>query len=214
MPVYALWNEGLGDHWASINLLAQMSITRREPVEFQMSARFLERHGEILDLLDLGTARVLMTASQSDARLGGFDVWATEYLPTRRRWARSDRLDFICTHFAGVSSAADKNPPDHDQMQIREWAAKQGLPAVELGPHLSLTAIVDLLSRCTLFVGCDSGMSHIAHSVGCPTYLLEYKLPVVTCHRHKAYVLCRGAGHFTQQADTWMHYLRTLARSG
>lgn len=222
-PIYSLWNDGLGDHWASICLLAQLSKETGEHVCFSSDERFRSRHLEILHVLNLRGAWVAWTPEQANARLDGFDVWATEYLPTRVRWHRSAGRDrpfgdahpgignYICTHFEGVSSAENKNPSTDEQRRILEWAAVRQLQVKPLGdPAMPLSRMVELLSRCVLFVGCDSGPSHVAHSVGCPTYLLEYKLPVVTCHRHKAYVRCDGAGHFVSQADNWLHYLRFL----
>lgn len=172
----------------------------------------MARATEILDLLDIPGKRMQAWSWNPDwvHELDGFDVWATQFYPTTRRWDEERVRPYICVHYDGVSSAADKNPPHTDVAAIERWAHQQGLGIVPLGLHNSLAAAVSQLATCALFAGCDSGFSHIAHSVGCPTYLLEYKLPVVTCHRHKNYVLCKGAGHFTQQADNWLHYLRTL----
>lgn len=209
MIVYNLWNEGLGDHIASICLLAQLSIARQQPVSF--ASRRPNRVIDILDLLDLGKADLDDQTGDGNTDLSGFDVWATEYLPTKVRWHRPRATRYICTHFDGISSAEDKNPSPEEAAQIVDWACQRGLGVVALTQNMSLSRVVNLLSRCTLFVGCDSGMSHLAHCVGCPTYLLQYKLPVVTCHRHKAYVRCDGAGHFTQQGDNWLSYLKFLS---
>src|SRR5262249_11725273 len=47
-----------------------------------------------------------------------------------------------------------------------------------------------ILSQSELFVGIDSGMSHVAHSVGVPVFLKAYaELPL--CHPNKAYVAFR-----------------------
>ena len=206
--VYNLWNTGLGDHIASISLLAQMSIERCAPVSF--ATPNVHRTLELLDLLDLGEAELDDRSSGGNTDLDGFNVWATEYLPAKARWRRSRRTRFICTHFEGLSAAADKNPPQGDIDQIGAWASQEGLGVVSLSHRITLARAAELLASCTLFVGCDSGMSHLAHTVACPTYLLEYQLPVVTCHRHKPYVLCKGAGHFTQQAANHLAYLRAI----
>lgn len=208
--VYNLWNEGLGDHWASINLLAQMSIAQGRQVRFHSKPEHHSRHAQILIALEGGLARVLPQDEPGTADLDGFNVWATEYLPTKRRWYRSGVEPVVCTHFEGISAAADKNPPPADRQEIEAWAAARGLKTCALTGGMTLSEVIWRLATCTLFVGCDSGMSHIAHSVGCPTYLLEYRLPVVTCHRHKAYIRCDGAGHFTQQAANWLGYLQSL----
>ncbi len=209
-PVYRLWNDGLGDHWASINLLAHLSMARGMPVRFMTENRFAARHAGILATLDLSRADLSPCSERTGASLDGFNVWATPYLPTKRRWGMLTARPFVCAHFEGLSSAAEKNPPVGDLDRIQAWADERGLPLYPLTRDLTIEKIVDLLAQCTLFIGVDSGMSHIAHSVGCPTYILEYRLPIVTCHRHKTYVRCDGARHFTEQADTWLGYTRFL----
>ncbi len=206
--VYALWNEGLGDHVASISLLAQMA-RARSLIRFHSKPVHRRRHEELLKLL-VGADVLAPTDEPATEHLDGFNVWATEYLPTHARWSRCHAAPTICTHFEGISSAREKNPPPADVQQITEWAAKRGLRVSPLTGQMPLAEVVRRLATCSLFVGCDSGMSHLAHCVGTPTYLLEYGLPVVTCHRHKAYVRCDGAGHFIAQAANWMGYLDCL----
>ncbi len=211
MPeVYNLWHGGLGDHWASICLLGRMADAQRETITFVSRKEHFLRTRDILNLLDLGEARRWMAHAigMGTADLNGFHVWACPYFPTFDRWTQSRVRGHACIHFDGLSSAADKNPPKEEAASIARWLIDQGLMVTPLTRDMSLAQIVGALSTCTLFVGCDSGMSHIAHSVGCPTYLLEYKLPVVTCHRHKAYVLCTGVGSFQHQASNWINYIR------
>lgn len=205
--VYNLWNGGLGDHWASISLLARLSIHAKREILFSSQGEHEKRHQEILDVLDLGDARLTRYLGPGNTDLSGFNVWAAEYMPTWFRWRDTQLRPYVCAHFSGISSAEDKNPPLEDQRRIEAWCKSKGFGLFVIGKS-ELSVITDFLSHCVLFVGCDSGMSHIAHSVGCPTYLLQYRLPVVTCHRNKNYVLCNGVGHFEQQADNWLSYLR------
>jgi len=213
---YRLHNDGLGDHWASLQLLAHMCHVEEEKLAYSHPDPILLARAEvILDLLDISCRHHMVGRLNAAPTfdLNGFDIWATPYFPTKRRWdvkRRAYPFNFICTHFDGISSAADKNPPPHEVSEILAWARHNKLSVIGLDASKPLSEVVGLLANCALFVGCDSGFSHIAHSTGTPCYLLEYKLPVVTCHRHKNYVLCKGAGHFTQQADNWLHYLRTL----
>lgn len=209
-PVYNLHHEGLGDHWASISYLAQLSIARGELIRFHSKPEHAFRHLQILSVLGLAGAQLLPCTEPGTASIDGFNLWATEYLRTKEQWRRPSGEHFVTMHFKGISAAADKNPSSDQIAEIKVWAAKQGMSWVELGQHMTLDLVVDSLRRCALFVGCDSGFSHIAHSISCPTYILEYGLPVVTCHRHKPYVLCKGAGHFIQQAENWLGYLRSL----
>ncbi len=217
MTIYRLWNDGLGDHWASLNLLAHMSVwANGREIGYTLDPLHVDRAREILAELNLPYAANLIRHANPEPldvkSLDGFHVWSTPYFPTHKRWIDKKAERYVCTHFDGVSSAAEKNPSAQEQEAIIQWATRRGLCVINLGGkfRLELSGITDLLSRCALFVGCDSGMSHIAHSVSCPTYILEYGLPVVTCHRHKRYVLCKGAEHFKAQADNWMNWLEFM----
>jgi hypothetical protein len=61
-----------------------------------------------------------------------------------------------------------------------------------------------------LFVGVDSGMSHLCHSVGLPIFLLEYGLPTATVHSGKAHTLCKGYDDFVQRFDHFIGYLHDV----
>lgn len=209
-PIYQLWNGGLGDHWASINLLGRIAESQRTAVHFESKPEHRGRHVQIFGELNLEGYNVVPVHMAATKGLDGFDVWAAQYFKTRRQWCHVTVEPMVCVHFDGESSAADKNPDRFDQRLVEQWCAGVKMEPVYLTGKLDIHTIVSLLSRCALFVGCDSGMSHIAHSVGCPVYLLEYNLPVVTCHRHKNYVLCRGAGEFAHQATNWVRHLRYL----
>ena len=51
----------------------------------------------------------------------------------------------------------------------------------------------------------------LAHAVNTPTFILEYGLPIVTCHRGKKYIHCAGAGDFIDwKLPTWIKYRRFI----
>jgi hypothetical protein len=213
---YTLLGAGLGDHWASLNAIAHLAAHTPAETDTRYTLHQTDnrealqwRAEQILSLLDIPRRPLMGTLGAPFLSLDGYDVWAGRYYPTKVRWLTERVTKTACTHFTGWSAAKDKNPPPTEQAQILSWIDGQGLDHVSLD-GIPLPDMIQALSRCALFVGCDSGPSHIAHSVGCPTFLLEYKLPVVTCHRHKNYVLCKGASHFQSQADNWLHYLHFI----
>lgn len=213
---YVLHNSGLGDHWASLNAIAHLAAHAPAETDIRYTLHQTDsrealqwRAEQILSLLDIPCRPLMGTLGAEFLRLDGYDVWAGPYYPTKERWFTERVTKTACTHFSGWSAAKDKNPSPAEQAQILAWIDAQGLDHVSLD-GISLPDMIQALSRCALFVGCDSGPSHIAHSVGCPTFLLEYKLPVVTCHRHKTYVKCEGAEHFKPQANNLLQYLRFI----
>lgn len=210
MTIWRLWNFGLGDHWATVNFLAwRFQFTQKTQVlsVMQHGKDFTQRLTEIIKLLDIPSFSIQLTTDAPDTELDGFALWASLYFPTGMRWRHYPKRVLVY-QFDGVSAAEDKNPSVSDQEKIFAWCAKNGFLTTRLGNHLTLGQCVSALSTATLFVGCDSGMSHIAHSVGVPTYILEYNLPVVTCHRNKNYVKCERADHFISQAENFLTFLR------
>ena len=51
-------------------------------------------------------------------------------------------------------------------------AERGGMPGAQIWGGLSLPALGSRISRCALFVGNDSGISHLAAAVGCPSVVL------------------------------------------
>jgi hypothetical protein len=205
--IYRNWNSGLGDTWATIQLLAQ----KKGPDDLLLSTiqhgeNLRPMQAEILRVLDQDyfANEVVLVDHEPNTELDGYAVWAALPLPTIRRWCPMGRT--ICVQFDGKSTPELKNPPPGDIAAINQWARTHGLEVVVVGKELGLVASVAALARCLFFVGCDSGMSHVAASVGTPSYILEYQLPVVTCHRHRAYVKCENVDRFIAQAANYLTF--------
>lgn len=193
--VWAPWRFNLGDHWATINYLITRSWLLKEEIllsRYQHGQDFKTRFEEILNLLDAPKgAKVVIVDYPGTHEPEGEDVWTSPYWPTKVRWAPGRRF-YGTYQFDGISSAKDKNPYREDEVDIVETIHDLGLSPLRLGKHLSLWECATALSNSGCFVGCDSGMSHLAHSVGVPMYLVEYKLPIITAHRNKHFIHCRG----------------------
>jgi hypothetical protein len=187
------WNNDLGDHWASVNLALTRSFVSKQVV---LLHDMHPRLREILPLLN-GPERshVELTKAPFTEELDGFATWATPFWPTKTTWQPGSRRHQIAIHFDGHSSADDKNPPPADLDRIWQFLTDQmqaGYMITELGGHQSLAEMVEAAAGSDLFIGVDSGPSHVCHSVGVPMFLVEYKLPIITTHRRKHFVHCRG----------------------
>ncbi len=93
------------------------------------------------------------------------------YHPTVQRWDGGS-VGHICVQFNGVSGGDRKNPPEGHAARIVE--SFSGNVIVPLGLPMPLEMAVALLGSCRLFIGVCSGMSHVAHSVGCPRIVVQY----------------------------------------
>ena len=187
-------SSNLGDHWMTVNHLITRSYVLREEQRlsrWQHGRDFGPRFNEIIDLLQAPErSRVVVVDEPGKQEPGGFDVWTGPAWPTKRRWDMlAHRHGPICYQFDGISSP-EKNPSAADLEHIVRCFGTGR--SVCLGAAQSLDTIVRLLSMARLFVGVDSGMSHIAHSVGVPVIIVEYGLPVITCHRCKHFKHVRG----------------------
>lgn len=195
ISVWSPWRFNLGDHWATINYLITRSWMLKEEIHlsrWQHGQDFKSRFDEILDLLDKPKhSRIVIVDEKGTHEPEGEDVWTSPYWPTKVRW-EPGRDPRVCFQFDGISSAADKNPSGLDAVAIVHALVSSGYEPIKLGKDRSLWDCAVALSRSQCFVGCDSGMSHLAHSVGVPIYLVEYKLPVITAHRNKNFIHCHG----------------------
>lgn len=210
MTVYKPWNSGLGDQIATISLVAsrarflgagEVSLARREVGKL---------HDELYGVF--APTNITSVPGLGDVPLSGYDVWAAEPWPTVVRWTETAAHSYYAYQYDGQSSAAIKNPPasDIDAIEMR-LLNEYSLPGVALTKSMSIAECVDVLAGAAFFVGCDSGFSHLSHCVGSPTFILEYKLPIVTTHRNKQYMACAGAIDFvSNKLKAWANYRRFI----
>ncbi len=199
MTTYIPWNTGLGDHIATIQLLLHRAEASREISDLstlQHGEDFSSRMAEICSLIPLARSSLRLLKKPGDTPLDGFHVWATPFKPIADPWYWRGVHKYVTYQFDGVSSP-QKNPSPEDQRILLDRLQRvYGFDCIPLGRGKTLSQCVELLAASHFFVGCDSGMSHLAQMVRVPIFLLEYDLPVVTCHRGKPYRLCSGVGDF------------------
>ncbi len=210
--IFVPWNQNFGDIYATIQLLLHRIAYTGDPVylsRWQNDTDLKPMMQTILRMIVSSEAEILVISDEKgNTKLSGYDVWATPYFPVRQKWNPHGRHAYYAYQFDGVSSPELKNPPPSDINKIH--AFMHPLPAIEIGLPLVASASAAALDGCMFFVGVDSGMSHLAHSVGCPIFLLQYQLPVVTCHRGKAYTLCDGADDFLTKIQRYRDMLFTV----
>ena len=66
--------------------------------------------------------------------------------------------------------------------QIYALFAALPYPMVHIGQHLGLAGSIKVASESRFFIGIDSGMSHLCHSIGVPVYLYEGRPTELTVH--------------------------------
>lgn len=206
-PIFDIVGNGLGDVWSGLNYHARASQRTNTPVYVSTKTRSYGLPGngdwvdtrkfmeQILNLLAIPSAWMPRLVDEVPTASCSQDCWGAEYFPTILRWHGSAK--HVCYQFDGISSAADKNPSLIDVQKFHDWAEESGVKTVFSGKPLSLAACVEALAGASLFVGSCSGVSHVAHSVGVPMHLLEYKLSVPWWHRgNPRYTLHHGMQAF------------------
>jgi hypothetical protein len=196
IKVAPYWN-GFGDLWAITSYCCLLS--RREGQTVYLSKwstkSMLDREQEIREILrsldDRYTQNVMVTTERftMSSRFSVRDHHDL-YVPAKVRWARND---------SRIISYQLETPTKHRPDRFCHPRLIEGLSDqlpdyefIELGKtHQStVSEIIEILSQSELFVGIDSGMSHVAHSVGVPVFL-KYHAELDLCHPNKEYVAFR-----------------------
>lgn len=198
--IYRPWHSNLGDQFATIQLLLHKTTMQDGPVWLSTENGSLRPvHRALLRLIQTPWPRSIfgglqLTDTPGNTDLEGYDVWATPYYPTRMpyQWNKRSEHKTICYQFDGASTPELKNPPPAELALLLDWIHWSGFEGVRLGLPMTIEQDLEALTNAVAFIGVDSGMSHLAHSVGTPTFILQFQLPAVTCHRGKAYILAEG----------------------
>lgn len=177
----------LGDCWACVNYLARKSILEdreillswfviRPPgIARPVSAK--EKLEEIVSVMDTGSARLSLTDKYPTVNIP-FHCQAHDgpYFPAKRTWKPGGH-GRICVQLFN-SQMPEINPrclPLHVSRGMGELLGSLGREVVPLGSHLTLAECIRLMAESDLFVGMDSGMSHLCHSVGTPMLLHKWR---------------------------------------
>lgn len=185
MPSY------LGNNWAACHWLLHESIKRNDVI--RMTRVENDHSEEYLSLIN-SPGRIILVPDPPTVRMDDFlgeNLWSTPYFPTHERWLPSGRT--VCYQFDGRTRPEKTNPSATDADTILGAMTTAGYEVIRLGLPLSASESVHRLATCSAFIGSDSGISHLAHSVGCPTFLLEYTHPLTQAHPNKIYTPCFGA---------------------
>ena len=192
--IYRLHSVNLGDHIATLGCARFMAEVHGERITVSTwnGADFTERVNEIESILDQ-TYSPIFTTEHPNTNFVEWGVWNTPPARVRftLRWqpGKIDRIrPYACYQFDGTSSQEEKNPSEAEQEAMLQVLRGMGMDTIRLGAHNTLKEAAELLSHAMLFVGCDSGFTHMGHAVGTPVYIYVKKLAPHTAHKYKQYV--------------------------
>lgn len=103
------------------------------------------------------------------------DEAPVEYRLIKTPW-KSGRYMRMCYQFYGTSCWRRQNFRRGDALQL--YNSFPNLEKVKLGLPLTLRQSVEVMLKSDFFVGIDSGMTHLARSVGIPTFVNPQQVPM------------------------------------
>lgn len=215
--IYIPWHSHFGDLWATITLLAHKGILSGKTQllsQWQHDLNLARMQHEIIAALGVGS-EVLLTDEKGNTELSGHDVWAAPVVPTsRHRWRSYAEHATIVYQFDGRGTPDLTNPSPEDEQVLLRWLERSGFLPVRLGKHMTVDECCRQAAEAVAFIGVDSGMSHLCHSVGVPVFIYQNRLPVVTTHRGKKYTLVESVEDLLRwKWPTWVDYLRFVGHS-
>lgn len=158
--VYHIKSDHLGRIWATISWLYE----KHGPIKVSGCSKIKE----IIPLLNI---KAEISDSPTEEALSTSEVYHHKYTPTNIIWNKNKTKNQICYHFDGKHNRK-KLIPIEEQKDIIQYFENKGIKCVKLGPNVTLQQAVNELSKSILFVGVDSGFSHICHSVGTPCHIM------------------------------------------
>jgi hypothetical protein len=181
----------LGDSWALVSHAARTSVLEKRQVEVSAhtissaaSNPGIPRRGqcirgklaEILAVLNVGEGRVtIVDDAATSMRRITVDAFPHPYPPTRRRWdgGGGGRACYQLSNNQ-LPEHCDRAPSRREREEIEQWLGAEFDEVIRLGANRSIFECVEVAASSELFVGMDSGMSHLCHSVGVPVLIKEW----------------------------------------
>lgn len=187
--------QGLGDNWYAINKLLRLHngeiklsfYSRPEP---SRSVNCYGRLKEILSVLDAPCKRIKITKEKPTNYKDNFFTlpWSLSYFNTKETY-KYNKNNLICYQFDGQFQKQRGGLPSEKLLRKLFCSLQDRYVFVYLGRPLPLKTVVHYLATCRCFLGTCSGISHVAHSVGTPTCLIQGDVDFKAYHENKKYLL-------------------------
>ena len=190
--VFTTFRGGFGDCWGAANYFLKLSEwTKRPTLVCQLDGRIrsiigvLDTTGSIqevnrpADILICGywlRSRIDEFEARygylpDRALLGWTVVYADRYLKTKQVW-RPTNNRVVVYQLVPRKQGPTTCGVGHIQLFLERMQGL-GFETVPLGDHLTIEECVSLAAKSRYFVGVDSGMSHLCHSVRTPVHLIR-----------------------------------------
>jgi ADP-heptose:LPS heptosyltransferase len=180
---------GLGDAWNLANFLLQKSQQHNKPVEIKTQN---EEESNLLlliqSLLQHDTKGFTVTKENFDTE---WELTQDPYFKTKLTWDGGSKKTII-TKVTSKSKLLGnlQDLPENEIKYLDELIKNNNYTRIELNNEQTIKEIIMLMSSATAFIGINTGMSHIAHSVGLPNVIIHHytQIPLDKFHGKNKYL--------------------------
>ena len=191
MFVYGKAKSHFGNLWAFASMIVHKSKTQKETIYVSNSMVKANVVKDILNVLDTTGASIewVDETYSEGQRKYGTRRHKFDYVPTKIRW-KNQRHNRICYQLhTDTKGRNEKKVSDED---IEKILNSMPCECIKLGHPRSVEQNIKIASESDLFIGIDSGMSHLCHSVGVPVFLKDWRM-LRRCHPRKQYTSFQDA---------------------
>jgi 2-polyprenyl-3-methyl-5-hydroxy-6-metoxy-1,4-benzoquinol methylase len=202
MFIYGKVKSHFGNLWAFASMLVHKSRTSKETVFVSNKMIRAKVVKDILNVLDTTDASIEWVDEMysEGQRKYGTRRHKYDYVNTKVRW-KNKRHNRICYQLHTDTKGRDEKKIDN--AEIEEILSKMPFECVKLGHPLSMEEDIKIASESDLFIGIDSGMAHLCHSVGVPVFLKDWRL-LRRCHPKKEYVPFDSVDDIVSKVNTFV----------
>jgi hypothetical protein len=187
-----------GDVWMSIN--AALAYANGNVATIKLKNNIALAHEIKASLRNADNLSIAEYDGVYDIKIGNSTIY--NYTKTKVQW-KFGPYKRICYQLdGGRYKAVQKTPPNAKHLLNM---LPHNVTKIKLGLPLSVTETIDLVSKSDLFVGIDSGMSHLCHSVNIPMFLIEHKYDIDIHHGNKKFTKCIGIDDAIKKINVYMN---------
>ena len=201
--IYGKVKVHFGNLWAFSSMLILKSRDIGAPV--YVSSRMKRKHlvQEMLSHMDTSGSKIIWVDEKysEGQRKYGVRNHKRPFVNTKVGWTwMHGKYGRICYQLNTKSNNprfSSKKISDDEIKRILDYLAKD-YELIEVGLPYTIQQSINIMSSSDAFIGICSGMSQVAHSVGVPMYLYDWRL-LKKCHPKKTYKIFKDSSDFMRK---------------
>jgi hypothetical protein len=182
--VYANPCKGFGDSWSGTGMLLDLSEKLGKPL--RVSSKDTTRPNTVNEIQSYfdSTGKIQLVNERCQVKTNFWQIHKHRIVPTKVQWSAS-KSRVVCCQFDGIHLSHHKNPKPWQVKLITDTLCRDGFMPINLGGMKPIKYIIDNLARARFFIGCPSGIAHVAMSVGTPMKILTFNMTDREIHNLK-----------------------------